>query len=156
MSLICRITSTSFKRISKNTYQLSLIPPTSLLDCESHCLPTTLPLSSPLNPHLAPNDTLISISHSGFAITSADEMYHTVWENVEDVLDVKVRLERSDSYTSSVAVAYIYRLHLYNWYPFRARSDSYPHCSSTLRWTNSLLKTGIISRWVQVRSEATG
>ncbi|GMI29120.1 hypothetical protein TrCOL_g7502 [Triparma columacea] len=99
-TFVCRKTLTSFLKLGHNRYQMKLAEPTIILDAEQYVLGSP-PLSSippppspsaPISPPapISPLSTLLSISHSGFATTAADEMYHTVWENFEGWHEVKL------------------------------------------------------------------
>lgn len=88
MSFVCKATRTAFNRVagSSNRFVLSLTEPRNLLDCESFSL-SNLSNDVPIKA----NSPIGTITHSGFEITEADEMYHTVWQNV-DGLKEEVRL----------------------------------------------------------------
>ena len=72
----------SYKTVGPNLYHLSLLPPTVLLDCERFELKAS---------SVSGGSVIGTITHSGFQITEADEMYHTAWKNVDDLKE-EVRL----------------------------------------------------------------
>ena len=83
-SFVCKATRTAYSVAGPNLYHLSLVPPTRLLDCERFEIKA---------PSVPGGSVLGTITHSGFEITEADEMYHTVWKNVDNLKEeVRCRL----------------------------------------------------------------